>query len=62
MISFLLILAVLIDLTALSAETKSALDFGISIGMGLAIGAFAVWLFFSEHINKSEKTAPVQQK
>jgi hypothetical protein len=62
MISFLLILAVLIDLTALSAETKSALDFGISIGMGLAIGAFAVWLFFSEHIGKSEKTALVQQK
>jgi len=58
MISFLLILAVLIDLTALSEGTKSALDFGISIGMGLAIGAFAVWLFFGERLGKVGNHTP----
>ncbi|MGQ9782270.1 MAG: hypothetical protein ACUVQ8_08565 [Nitrososphaeria archaeon] len=51
MFAFLLILTVLVDLTALSTETKTALDMGIALGMGLTIGAFAFWLFFSDHLD-----------
>jgi hypothetical protein len=60
MFSFLLILTVLVDLTALSTETKTALDMGIALGMGLTIGAFAFWLFFSDHLESLIKRRNVE--
>lgn len=56
MLAFLLILAVLIDLTALGPETKSAVNLGIAVGMGLTIGAFALWLFFSDYLSSFAKS------
>ncbi len=38
----------ILDITALSHEVKTALAWGISIGIGLAIGVFAAWFFFHE--------------
>ncbi len=38
----------LLDVTALSPEVKTALAWGISIGIGLTIGVFAAWYFFHE--------------
>lgn len=38
----------ILDITALSHEVKTALAWGISIGIGLAIGVFATWFFFHE--------------
>ncbi len=55
LMAFLLILSLLIDLTALSSEIKSALVNGISIGIGLSIGVFALWFFFGEYIEERLK-------
>lgn len=38
----------ILDITALSYEVKTALAWGISIGVGLAIGVFTAWFFFHE--------------
>lgn len=56
MLAFLLILAVFVDLTALSGETKAAVSMGIAVGMGLTIGAFALWLFFSDYLKSLVKS------
>lgn len=50
-ILMLLVTAMLIDITALSSEIKGALAMGLSIGVGIAIGAFAVWFFFHEYLD-----------
>lgn len=55
MLAFLLILVMLIDLTALGPEIKSAIGLGIAIGIGLTIGAFALWMFFSEYVKSPAK-------
>ncbi len=55
LIVFLLIFAFLVDLTALSNTVKAAIVNGISIGIGIAIGAFAVWFLFSEYIERLVK-------
>lgn len=45
----------LLDVTALSQEVKTALAWGISIGIGLAIGVFAAWYFFHEILEEKLK-------
>jgi hypothetical protein len=55
-LAFLLILAVFVDLTALSGETKAAVSMGIAVGIGLTIGAFALWLFFSDYLKSLVKS------
>ncbi len=45
----------LLDVTALSQEVKTALAWGISIGIGLAIGVFAAWYFFHEILEEKIK-------
>ena len=45
----------LLDVTALSPEVKTALAWGISIGIGLAIGVFAAWYFFHEILEEKMK-------
>ncbi len=49
---FFITLVLIIDVTALSEQVKSALSLGISIGLGLAIGVFATWYFFHETLEK----------
>jgi len=46
----------ILDITALSNEVKTALAWGISIGVGLAIGVFATWFFFHEILEEHVKT------
>lgn len=55
-IIMLLVTAMLIDITALSDEIKRALAMGLSIGVGVAIGAFAIWFFFHEYLDAFLKT------
>ncbi len=45
----------ILDITALSSEVKSALAWGVSIGVGLAIGVFAAWFFFHEILESMTK-------
>lgn len=55
LIVLLLITAMLIDITALSDQVKNALTLGLSIGVGIAIGVFAIWFFFHEYLDRSFK-------
>jgi hypothetical protein len=41
-----------IDLTNLSDSTKHALVNGLSTGLAISIGVFAIWFFFHEHLDK----------
>ena len=41
-IVMLLVTAMLVDITALSDPVKSALIMGISIGVGISLGVFAI--------------------
>lgn len=52
MLLSLFIVALAVDLAALSPEVKQALTFGLAIGIGLLIGAFALWAFFSDYIER----------
>jgi len=56
MILILLVTAMLIDITALSSEVKSALVTGLSMGVGVTIGAFAIWFFFHEYLEVRVKS------
>ena len=50
-----LVTAMLIDVTALSDPVKNALIMGLSIGVGISVGVFAVWFFFHEYFDKRLK-------
>ncbi len=52
----------LLDVTALSQEVKTALAWGISIGIGLAIGVFATWYFFHEILEEKLKTSKQKEE
>ncbi len=54
-IILLLLLTMLVDITALTDPAKRALMEGLSIGIGLSVGAFALWFFFHEYIDKMLK-------
>jgi hypothetical protein len=47
-----LITMMIIDLTALSESTKIAIQQGLGIGFGIAIGVFAIWFFFHDYFDK----------
>lgn len=51
----LMVTAMLIDITALSDPVKNALITGLSIGVGISIGVFAVWFFFHDSIDRLVK-------
>lgn len=55
-IVLLLITAMLIDITALSDPIKNALITGLSIGVGISVGVFAVWFFFHDYFDKMVKS------
>jgi len=46
-------LILIIDVTAISEEVKASLTWGISLGLGLAIGVFTAWYFFHEYLRKA---------
>ena len=50
----------LIDLTNLGDPTKTALQNGLSVGLGISIGVFAAWFFFHELFDKllSQRVPP----
>jgi hypothetical protein len=50
----------IIDLTNLSDSTKRALVDGLSTGLAISIGVFAIWFFFHEHLDRllDAKTSP----
>jgi len=51
-IILLLITAMLVDVTALSEHVKSALITGLSLGVGISVGVFAIWFFFHDYLDK----------
>ncbi len=51
-ILLVIITTMIIDLTALSSSTKHHLVQGLSIGLGIAVGIFAVWFFFHDYIER----------
>jgi hypothetical protein len=51
-ILLILITAMILDLTALSDSTKQALENGLSLGLGIAVGVFAVWFFFHDYLDE----------
>ncbi len=55
MLLFFLGLAMIIDLTGLSADMKVALGWGLAIGVGLALGIFVAWFLFGEYLDKLVK-------
>jgi hypothetical protein len=58
-ILLILITAMILDLTALSDSTKQALENGLSLGLGIAVGVFAVWFFFHDYLDKYLKIKKV---
>lgn len=61
LVLFISIVPVL-DITALSYEVKTALAWGVSIGVGLAIGVFSAWFFFHEILESIIKSRKEQEK
>lgn len=54
-IILMLVTAMLVDVTALSAPVKNALTTGLSIGIGISVGVFAIWFFFHDYLDKMFK-------
>jgi len=54
LLSFFIAVVLMLDITAISPEVKTALAWGISIGISIAIGVFATWFFFGETMKKRE--------
>ncbi len=55
LLTFLITTILIIDITSLSTEVKQALAWGLSLGIGLSIGVFTAWYFFSPQHRASEK-------
>lgn len=54
LLSFFIAVVLMLDITAISPEVKTALAWGISIGISIAIGVFAAWFFFGETMKRKE--------
>jgi len=64
-IVLLLVTAMLVDVTALSEPVKSGLISGLSLGIGISIGVFAVWFFFHNYLDalvRSKASSEAGQK
>jgi len=55
LLTFLITTILIIDVTALSPEVKTALTWGLSLGIGLSIGIFTIWYFFSDILRKKSE-------
>lgn len=61
LLTFLITTILIIDITSLSTEVKQALAWGLSLGIGISIGVFTAWYFFSPQQRagrKEEDRAP----
>ena len=63
-ILLILLTIMIIDLTNLSVSTKRALEQGLSTGLGVSVGVFAIWFFFHEYLDRllSSKKASIEQE
>ncbi|MGB6679908.1 MAG: hypothetical protein WBF08_01115, partial [Candidatus Bathyarchaeia archaeon] len=52
LILLILLTVMVIDLTSLSPSIKDSLARGMSTGLGIAIGVFAIWFFFHEYLDR----------
>ncbi len=52
LIMLFIVIVLLIDVTNLSHEIKSALAWGLSIGVGISMGVFSAWFFFRDIIRR----------
>jgi hypothetical protein len=52
LMTLFIVLVLLIDVTNLTPEIKSALAWGLSIGVGISMGVFTVWFFFHDILSK----------
>jgi len=48
-------LILIVDAATVSEEVKASIAWGISLGLGLAIGAFAAWYYFHEYLGRKPK-------
>ncbi len=51
-ILLIIVTMMIVDLTALSHSTKSVMEYGLSIGLGITVGVFAIWFFFHDYLDK----------
>jgi hypothetical protein len=51
-ITLLIITAMLMDITALSDPVKNSLISGLSMGVGISLGVFAIWFFFHNYLDR----------
>lgn len=51
-ILLILITMMVFDLANLSDSTKKELEGGLSLGLGIAVGVFAIWFFFHDYLDK----------
>lgn len=51
-ILLIIVTMMIVDLTALSHSTKSVMEQGLSIGLGITVGVFAIWFFFHDYLDK----------
>jgi hypothetical protein len=58
-ILLLLVTAMLVDITALGEDVKHELIGGLSLGVGISIGVFAVWFFFHEYFDEFLRRRPL---
>lgn len=63
-ILLILLTIMVIDLTNLSVSTRRALEQGLSIGLGVSVGVFAIWFFFHEYLDRilSAKEASIERE
>ena len=61
-ILLILITMMVFDLTNLSDLTQRELQKGLSLGLGITIGVFAVWFFFHDYLDKLLGIKPVSNR
>ncbi len=52
LLTLLIAILLVVDVTNLSREVKEALAWGLSLGIGLSIGVFTAWYFFGDVIRR----------
>ncbi len=54
LLSFFITIVLILDITSISDQVKTALAWGVSVGIGLSIGVFAAWYFFHDYLQRKE--------
>ncbi|MCW3975245.1 MAG: hypothetical protein O2U61_03125 [Candidatus Bathyarchaeota archaeon] len=61
-ILLIIVTMMIVDLTALSQSTKSVMEQGLSIGLAITVGVFAIWFFFHDYLDKLIDLDPSSHK